>query len=90
MVLRMKTLIFWGFTEKFNFYSGRGRGGGSRKTNIEGGCLKREVWTVCWFKMGARQERGGGVFEEGGLTPQCPLWTDALISTSVVPALLAL
>ena len=33
MVLKMKK-IFWGFTEKSDFQGG---GGGSQKTNIEGG-----------------------------------------------------
>ena len=43
-------------------------GGGSRKNNIEGGdCLKWGAWTVCWFKGGAWQERGGGVLEWGGV-----------------------
>ena len=32
-------------------------------------CLKRGAWTVCQFKVGAWQERGGSVFE-GGLIPQ--------------------
>ena len=59
MVLRMiNFLIFWGFTEKFNFQ------GGSPKTNIEEGrdCLKREdTWTVCRFKGGGLGKKEGGV-----------------------------
>ena len=47
MVLRMKTLIFWGFTEKSHF-----QGRFVRKINIEGGLLKKGAWTVCRFKGG--------------------------------------
>ena len=60
MVLRMKSLIFWGR-------------GGSRKTNTEGALSKREGWTVFWFKGGLGKKEGGGVFERG-LKPQCTLW----------------
>ena len=48
-------------------------GGGSRKTNIDGGdCLKRGgAWAVCWFKeRGLGKKEEGGVFK-GGLKPQC-------------------
>ena len=48
---------------------GGGGGGGGRlqkKQYIVGDCLKREgTWTVCRFKGGTSQERGGGVFEGG-------------------------
>ena len=55
--------------EKSNFQVGV-RGGGSWKTNIKGGdYLKREAWTVYWFKGGLAKKEGGRVFE-GGLRPQ--------------------
>ena len=55
-----KTIIFWVFTEKSVFKGG----GGSRKTNIEGGnCLKRGAWTVSRFEEGRLGKiNGGGVF----------------------------
>ena len=64
MELRMKTLIFWGFTEKLDF-----QGGGAHEKPIQrgGGFPKKGAWTVCQFK-GAWQERAGSVFE-GGLIP---------------------
>ena len=37
---------------------------GSRKANIEWGLVKKGALTVCRFKRGAWQERGGGVFED--------------------------
>ena len=44
------------------------RGGGSRKISIEGRLPKKGgAWTVCRFKGGAWQERGGGVFEGVGV-----------------------
>ena len=60
MVLRINTLIFWGFTEKSNLR------GGSQKTNIEGGGLpkKGRAWTVCQFK-GGLGKKGGGIIEGG-------------------------
>ena len=41
---------------------------GAQKTNTLGGLPKKGVWawTVCRFKVGAWQERVGGVFEGGG------------------------
>ena len=49
-----------GLTMKNLFFRGRGI---SQKINIERrDCLKRGTWTVCRFKRGAWQERGGGVF----------------------------
>ena len=41
-------------------------GGGLQKNNILWGiALKGGAWTVCRFKGGTSQERGGGVFEGG-------------------------
>ena len=54
------------FTEKLKNQVFRQAGmGGVRK--------KQWIWTVCRFKWGIWQKRGGGVFE-GGLKPQCTLW----------------
>ena len=33
-------------------------GGGSRKANIENYCLKKEAWTVSWFKGGLGKKEG--------------------------------
>ena len=42
------------------------KGGGSRKTNIEGKIPKKGgAWTVCKFKGGLGKKERGGVFEEG-------------------------
>ena len=57
MVLRMKTLIFWGFTEKSHF-----QGRFVRKINIEGGLLKKGAWTVCRFKGGELGKNEGWCF----------------------------
>ena len=49
-MLRMKALIFLGFTEKSDFFGGEG---GSRKTNLEGELPKKGeggAWTFCQFK----------------------------------------
>ena len=60
MVLRMKKLILWGFTEKSDFH------GGSQKTIYRGALPKKGAWTVCRFKGGGGLgKKGGGVFEEG-------------------------
>ena len=42
------------------------------KNQYRGGLLKNGAWTVCRFKRGAWEERGGGVFERG-LIFQCTL-----------------
>ena len=63
MVLRMKNFNVLGVHWKIWLLRG---GGGSRRTNIEGGdCLKRGAWAVCWFKGGLGKKEEGGVFEEG-------------------------
>ena len=31
---------------------------GSQETSIEEECLKRQTWTVCWFKRGLARKRG--------------------------------
>ena len=70
MLLRMKILIFWGFTEKSNF-----QGEGFTKTNIEmGDCLKRWAWTVFRFKGGLARKRGMVFLRGEGLILQCTLW----------------
>ena len=70
MLLRMKILIFWGFTEKSNF-----QGGGFAKTNIEmGDCLKRWAWKVFRFKGGLARKRGMVFLRGEGLILQCTLW----------------
>ena len=66
MVLRMKNVNILGVHWRIRLL-----GGGSRKTHIEGRIawkLKRGgTWTVCQFKGGTWQERGGSVFEGGGV-----------------------
>ena len=57
----MKTLIFWGFTEKSVFR------GGSRKSNKGANCLKKGgggLGQIADFRRGggAWQERGGWCF----------------------------
>ena len=59
MGLRMKDLIFLGFTEKSDFYGG----GVHEKPIYRGDCLNRGAWTVCRFNGWTWQEREGGVFE---------------------------
>ena len=63
MVLRMKTLIFWRFTERSNF-----KGGG--KANIVGGLPKKgggRAWTVCQFEGGlGKKSRLTDEFTRGG------------------------
>ena len=42
------------------------RGGGSWKTNVEGGLLKKGgAWTVCQFKGGLGKKEVSDVFEVG-------------------------
>ena len=54
MGLKMKN--FLGLTETFDFQAGEG----SRKDNIKKeDCLKREAWTVCWFKEEVARNREG-------------------------------
>ena len=70
MVLRMKNLNIWGFTEKCDF-----KGGGQFTKNQCRGedCLKsRRAWAVCRF-MGVLA-RGGDGFQGGGMILQCALW----------------
>ena len=44
-------------------------GGGSRKTNIDGGLPKKETWKVCRLKgAGGWRERGDGDFKGGDNT----------------------
>ena len=69
MGLRIKSFNILGFTEKCDFF--RGGGGGSRKTNIQGDCLKSGgAWTVCRFSGGeGLRKRGVDVFDERVDTP---------------------
>ena len=47
-----------------------GGGGGVHKNQYtDGNYLESGAWTVCRFKGGAWQKRGGGVCEEGGWYP---------------------
>ena len=56
MGLRMKTLIFFVFTEKSDVY-----GVEFMKNHYRGGdCLKRGAWTVCRFKGGLGKKGFGG------------------------------
>ena len=54
MVLTMKTLIFFWFTERSDF-----KGGVLKNQYVGGDCLKRGgAWTVCWFKGGLARKKG--------------------------------
>ena len=46
---------------------------------------KKGAWTVCRFKGGASQKRGGGLFEGwgGGLIPQCALRSDSVSKLAI-------
>ena len=65
MVLRMKNIL------KIRLLgAGGGEGGGSWKTNIEGGLLKKGELGQSRFKGGGlRKKEGSGVFEGGVDTP---------------------
>ena len=67
MVLTMKTLIFFWFTERSDF-----KGGVLKNQYVGGDCLKRGggAWTVCWFKGGLGKKEEDGVFEVGGWYPK--------------------
>ena len=66
MVLRIKNFTILGFHWKIRPLAG----GGECSGNIEGrGLPKRGAWTVCQFRGGAWQEKGGGAFEKGGWYP---------------------
>ena len=64
MGLKMKKFKILGVYWKIGLLGG----GSSRKTNIEGHCLKLGHWTVCRFKGELGKKEGGGVFR-GGNTP---------------------
>ena len=71
-MLRMKNFNILGVYWKI-----RPLGGGVTKNQYIGG-----DWPVCWFKGGGLA-RKGGVFE-GGLIPQCPLWSETYYASSIV------
>ena len=50
-----KLYYYVGSLENPFFRKGRGRGG--HKKTIGGNCLKRGVWTICWFTEGGWQKR---------------------------------
>ena len=63
MELRMKNFNILGVHWRIQLLGG----GGSRKTNIDGGLSKRgKAWAVCQFKAGGLgKKEEGGVFEAG-------------------------
>ena len=70
MVLRMKNFNVFGVHRKIQFLGG----GGSQKTNIEGGvCLKRVLGQFANSKGGRGLAIKRGWYFRGGLIPQCIL-----------------
>ena len=69
MGLRMKNFNILGVHWKIQFLGGRGY----EKPIQMGELSERVVWTVCRFKGrgGGLGKKWSGVFEGGGLRPQC-------------------
>ena len=58
------------------------RGGVHEKPIYRQEFTKRASWTVCKFK-GGLVKKGVGVFEGGGVIPQCTLWRSLLRNSTL-------
>ena len=75
----MKTLLFWGLTEKSNF-----KGWGVMKNQYKGGLLKKGgggLWQFANLKVGLARKRRGWAFQGGVDTPMHTMGTIFILAS---------